>query len=214
MKKYLSSLLIVCMTVLTLTGCGKPALMPEESILALYNLYILEDSEGALALGMSESDVTSILTSFDKALTESLKNNITSAGLVMEDAEVAEIVAARKAALKKMNATCELVSSTEETAVVVLKTTYFDESALDQKAANDALLASQESDAASEEELLLAATKAYAKNLIDGYLSVTPSADYREITIDCTFKNNVWLPANMSSFGKDLGIAISGQVAE
>lgn len=214
MKKYLSSLLILGMTILTLAGCSKPALTPEESILALYNLYILEDSEGVRALGMSESDVTSILTSYDQALTESLKNNISSAGLTMEDAEIAEIVAARKTALKSMTATCELVSSGEESSVVLLKTTYFDEAALDEKAANDALLASQESDAVSEEELLTIATKAYAKNLIDGYLSVTPSDDYREVVIDCSFKDGVWLPSDMSSFGKDLGIAISGQVTE
>ena len=202
------------MAVLTLTGCSKPTLTPEESILALYNLYILEDSAGVLELGMSENDVTSVLASYDQALTESLKTNISSAGLVMEDSEIAKIVTARKTALKTMTATCELVSSDEESAVVLLKTTYFDETALDEKAANDALTASQESDATTEEALLAVATKAYAQNLIDGYHAVAPSADYREIVIECTFKDNVWLPSDMSAFGRDLGIAISGQITE
>ncbi len=213
MKKYLSSLLIICMTMLTLTGCSKPALAPEESIMALYDLYILENSAGVLELGMSEEDVTKVLTSYSQALTDSLTANITSAGLTMEETEIAEIVEARKAALKTMTATCELVSSGEESAVVLLKTTYFDEKALDEKAANNALIASQESDSTDETELLSIATKAYAQNLIDGYLAVTPSSDYKEIVIDCTFKDNVWLPSDMSAFGKDLGIAISGQTA-
>ena len=211
MKKYLSSLLKICMAILSLTGCGKPSLTPEESVMALYDLYILENSEGVLSLGMTKEDVTNVLNSYNQALTDSLTANITSAGLTMDDAMIAEIVSARKTALKNMTATCELVSSDEESAVVLLKTTYFNEKKLDKKAANNALDASQEADSTDEAELLAIATNAYAKNLIDGYLSVTPSSDYKEIIVNCTFKDNVWLPDDMSAFGKDLGIAISGQ---
>ena len=211
MKKYLSSLLKICMAILSLTGCGKPSLTPEESVMALYDLYILENSEGVLSLGMTKEDVTNVLNSYNQALTDSLTANITSAGLTMDDATIAEIVSARKTALKNMTATCELVSSDEESAVVLLKTTYFNEKKLDKKAANNALDASQEADSTDEAELLAIATNAYAKNLIDGYLSVTPSSDYKEIIVNCTFKDNVWLPDDMSAFGKDLGIAISGQ---
>ena len=110
-----------------------------------------------------------------------------------------------------MTATCELVSSDEESAVVLLKTTYFNEKKLDKKAANNALDTSQESDSTDEAEILAIATNAYAKNLIDGYLSVTPSSDYKEVVVNCTFKDNIWLPDDMSAFGKELGIAISGQ---
>ena len=211
MKKYLSSLLIICMTMLIFTGCGKPSLTPEESVKALYDLYILENSEGVLSLGMTKEDVTNVLTSYNQALSDSLTANITSAGLIMTDAQITEIVSARKTALKSMTATCEVISSDEESAVVLLKTTYFNEKKLDKKAANDALAASQEADSTDEAEILAIATNAYAQNLIDGYLSVTPSSDYKEIVVNCSFKDKVWLPDDMSAFGRDLGIAISGQ---
>ena len=214
MKKYLSSLLIIVISLLTLTNCSKPSLSPEQSIMALYDLYILENSAGAIELGMSEEEVTNALTSYSQALTNSLTANIASAGLVMDESLITEIVTARKTALKKMTATCELVSSDEETAVVLLKTTYFNEKELDETAANNALLTSQKSDAYLQEELLSIATDAYAKNLIDGYLAVTPSTDFKEIRIDCTLKNNVWLPDDMAAFGKNLGITISGQIVE
>ena len=211
MKKYLLNLLIICMTLFTLTGCSKPSLTPDESVKALYDLYILENSEGVLSLGMTKEDVTNVLTSYNQALTDSLTANITSAGLTMDDATIAEIVNARKSALKNMTATCELISSDEESAVVLLKTTYFNEKKLDKKAANKALDASQNTDSTDEAEMLAIATNAYAQNLIDGYLSVTPSSDYKEIIVNCSFKDNVWLPDDMSAFGRDLGIAISGQ---
>ena len=214
MKKHLSILLILCMFILNLTGCSKSSLTPDESVKALYDLYILEKTEGVQALGMSKEDITKVLTSYNQALTDSLTANITSAGLAIEDAKITEIVNARKTALKNMTATCELVSSDEETAVVILKTTYFNEKELDEKAANDALVVCQETDSDDEAAMLSIAASAYADNLIQGYLDVIPSSDYREIVINCTLKDNVWLPDDMSAFGKNLGIAISGQPTE
>ena len=99
-----------------------------------------------MELGMSEEEVNNVLTSYHQALTDSLRANITSAGLVMDESVITEIVTARKTALKNMTAVCEVVSLEEETAVVVLKTTYFNEKVLDETAANEALVASQESD--------------------------------------------------------------------
>lgn len=211
MKKCLSALLFICITVLTMTGCSSPKLTPEESVLALYDLYILEESSGVMELGMTEEDVTSVLDSYNQALTDSFHANITSAGLTMEDSVIADIVEARKEALKSMTASCELVSSDETTAVVVLKTSYFSEAALDEKAANDAIAVMQESGSTDEEELLAIATEAYAQNLIDGYLAVTPSEEIKEITVDCVLSDNIWLPADMASFGEELGLVISGQ---
>ena len=51
----------------------------------------------------------------------------------------------------------------------------------------------------------------YTQNLIDAYRNVTPSEKTMDITVECVIQNNTWVPANMSSFGSDLALAITGQ---
>lgn len=211
MKKYLSYCMLICITLLTLTGCFSPKLSAEESVLALYDLYILGDSSGVIELGMTEEDVAAALDTYDQSLADTLSTNMASAGLTVEASSIDEIVAARKEALKAMTVSCELVSSDGNSAVVLLKTTYFDEAALDEKAANDAVAAMEESNLTDYDELLAIGSETYVQNLIDGYLAVTPSEEIKEITVNCTLSDRVWLPEDMSAFGKELGLVISGQ---
>lgn len=51
----------------------------------------------------------------------------------------------------------------------------------------------------------------YTQNLIAAYKDVTPSEDTTDITVECVIQDNSWVPANMSSFGSDLALAITGQ---
>ena len=51
---------------------------------------------------------------------------------------------------------------------------------------------------------------AYTRNLITAYRNVTPSSDTTDITVECVIQNKTWVPANMSSFGSDLALAITG----
>ena len=132
-------------------------------------------------------------------------------GLTVEDATIEEIILARKSALKTMLATSEITSIKEEKAVVKLKTSYFDEATLNKKAAEDAIKKAKESDSSSQKKLLQLATKYYTQNLIDAYLAVTPSDEMKELEINCILSGNTWLPEDMTSFGKELGLIISGQ---
>ena len=51
----------------------------------------------------------------------------------------------------------------------------------------------------------------YTQNLITAYHEVTPSEKTTDISVDCVIQNSTWVPANMSSFGSDLALAITGQ---
>lgn len=211
MKKYLSAFILIAMAVLTITGCSKPKMEAADSVAAIYDLYVKGESAGVLELGMTKEEVTAALESYDQNLADTLRSNMTSAGLTVEDSVIEEIVEARKTALKAMTVSCELVSSDEETAVVSLKTSYFDETALDEKAADDAIVKAQESGSTNSDELLALATQYYTQNLIDGYLAVTPSEEMKELTVNCVLSKNVWLPEDLASFGEELGKIISGQ---
>lgn len=211
MNKYISALIMLCFLIAAITGCSNPRMEASDSVLAIYNLYIKGETEGVLELGMTEENINAALVSYDESLISNLKTSMTSAGLTIEDAVLTEIIEARKTALKTMSASCELSSCENGTAVVILKTTYFNETAMDEKAANDAIEKAAQSGSADADELLTLATKYYAQNLIDGYLSVTPSKEIKEITVNCAFSGGVWLPEDMVTFGEDLGLAISGQ---
>lgn len=211
MKKILSTLLLLCISILALTGCSGPKLDAAETVSAFYCLYVLGDSSQILELGLTEEDAASLLNSYDEALMTTLRNNITASGLTIEDSVIAEIVAARKDALKAMTGSTTLISAEKDTAVVALNTTYFNEKELDERAANDAIESIDALDSTDYEELLAAASEAYAQNLIKEYRSVAASEDTKEITVECKLTDNIWLPSDMAGFGEELGLVISGQ---
>ncbi len=211
-KKHLSAFILIQIVMFLFVGCSNfQTPNAAQSVLSIYNLYIKEETSGVLELGMTEEKISEILNSYNTTLINTLQDNMTSAGLTVENSVLEEIINARKSALKTMLASCEITSIEEDSAVVTLKTSYFDEAALDKKAADDAIKKAKKSGYSDADELLKLATDYYTQNLIDGYLAVTPSEELKEIKVNCVLSKNIWFPEDMTDFGKELGLIISGQ---
>lgn len=211
MKKIFSILGSIGLCLVLLAGCNEPRKDAADSIKAIYDLYILGDTKGISSLGMTDEDIAAAQQTYDDSLRETIRSNFSASGQEIEEDTLDELCAARKEALSKMTASAEVTAESEGKATVVIHTTYFDESDLDADAFYDAREETQKSNFDDLEEQQSFLMNAYTRNLIAAYQNVTPSEDTTDITVECVIQNKTWIPANMSSFGSDLALAITGQ---
>lgn len=211
MKKFCTAILGIFLCSVFLTACGKPQNNAASSVKAIYDLYILGDTEGIASLGMSEEDIKSAQTAYNDSVKETIRANFSASGQEIDNDTLDELCAARREALSKLKANAEITSESEGKATVVLHTTYFDESKLDENAFYNAREAANQSGLGTLEEQQVFLMQTYTQNLIAAYKNITPSKDTTDITVECVIQNNSWVPANMSSFGSDLALAITGQ---
>lgn len=193
------------------TGCGGSRKDAASSVKAIYDLYILGEAGGISSLGMGKEDIAAARQAYDHSLKDTIRSNFAASGQDIDEDTLDELCAARKAALSKMTASAEVTKEGKGKATVVIHTTYFDESALDANAFYAASEAAQQNSFADPEEQQTFLMDAYTQNLIDAYHDVTPSRDTTDIIVECVIQNNNWVPANMSSFGSELALAIAGQ---
>lgn len=211
MKKFFPTLLCMCVCTVFLSGCNGPRKDAADSIKAIYELYILGNTDGIATLGMSKEDINNAKKTYDASLKETIRANFAASGQEIGEEELEKLCAARKTALAKMNATAEVVSESSGKATVVVHTTFFDELDLDADAYYAARKTARENSFSSVEEQQVFLMDTYTKNLIEAYQNVTPSEKTTDITVECVIQNNTWVPANMASFGSDLALAITGQ---
>ena len=211
MKKFCVALFYIFLCTTFLTACGEPEKNAASSVKAIYDLYILGNTDGIKSLGMSDEDIKSAQTAYDDSVRETIRTNFSASGQEIDAATLDDLCTARKEALSRLKATAEVTSESEGKATVTLHTTYFDEAALDKDAFYQAKnSATSQTSLTSIEEQQAFLMAHYTQNLIDAYKNVTPSTDTNEITVACVIQDNEWVPANMSSFGADLAIAITG----
>lgn len=214
MKKIPAVFLCICLCSAFFTGCGQPKTDAADSVKAIYDLYILGDTKGISSLGMSEAEIKAAQNAYDDSVKETIQANFSASGQEIDAETLNDLCAARKEALAKLNASAEVSKESEGKATVVIHTTYFKESELDEDAFYSARQATNEAGLAvlSEQQIFL--MKTYTQNLIAAYENVTPSEDTTDITVECVIQSDAWVPANMSSFGSDLALAITGQNLE
>lgn len=211
MKKLCTVIFCVFLCSAFLTACGEPKRDAASSVKAIYDLYILGDTDGIASLGMSAEDIKSAQTAYDTSLKETIRANFSASGQEIDDDTLNELCAARKEALSKLTATAKVTSESDGKATVVLHTTWFDESNLDENAFYNAREAAKQSGLSTLEEQQVFLMQTYTQNLITSYQEITPSKDTTDITVECVIQDDSWVPANMSSFGSDLAVAITGQ---
>lgn len=212
MKKRFPLFMCLCLAVCIFTGCGHEKPTAADSVKAIYDLYILEDTEGISRLGLSDENIASAQSAYDDALAASIRSNFSASGLEIDEESLNAICQARRDALASMTAEFTVSSETGDRAQVLLSTTYFDEQALDADAAYGARDEADQAKISDHDQYMEYVMKCYTQNLIEGYQAVAPSDETVTITIDCRIINNVWMPTDMSSFGNDLAQAISGQL--
>ncbi len=210
MKKFCTCIFYIFLCSCILTACGEPESNAASSVKAIYDLYILGDTTGISSLGMSDSEIKTAQTDYDNSLKATIRSNFSASGQKIDDETLDELCAARKEALSKLNASAEVTSESEGKATVILHTTYFDESKLDQDAFYSAREAANQSGLATIEEQQVFLMNTYTQNLIAAYKDVTPSKDTNDVTVDCVIQDNSWVPVDMSEFGSDLALAITG----
>lgn len=212
MKKTRTIFLYILLCAVFLTACGEPKKTAASSVKAIYDLYILGDTKGISALGMSDKDIKSAQDAYDQSVKESIRANFSASGQEITDSTLDALCNARKEALSKLKATAEVTSESEGKATVVLHTTYFNEAELDEnafkRAQSDAFLLLESTDDEMQPAELM---EIYTEYLIEAYKDITPSEDTTDITVECVVQNEEWVPASMSSFGSDLALAITGQ---
>ncbi len=213
MKKFSPLFLYACLCFLPLAGCNQPSKNAADSIQAIYDLYILGDTRGISSLGMRDEDISKAQKVYDDSLKETIRNNFASSGQEIDEDTLHRLCDARKKALAKMSASAKVTETDDGKATVLVQTTYFDESALDADAFYNAREDSLQNTFSNLEEQKAFLMNAYTENLIDAYQKVAPSEDTISITVECVIQNNTWVPANMSSFGSDLALALTGQQA-
>ncbi|MFP3156148.1 hypothetical protein LQZ18_17330 [Lachnospiraceae bacterium ZAX-1] len=211
MRKIIIAILSLCMIISVFTGCGRPKLTPDESVKAIYDLYIKGNTVGISKLGLSDKDIALAVSNSDDTVKSTISNTFIANGLDVEDSVIDEICTARKSALSKMESEFEVVSLEKKTAKVKIKTTYFDEKALYDTTFHDAVDTAEVDGYDGYDEYIDAIANAYPQNLIAAYNAVVPSEDKKDFSISCTIVNNTWVPADMSGFGNTLFNTISGQ---
>lgn len=205
-------LILSCFIINLISGCGMSKPTADTSVKAIYELYILGDTEGVSKMGLSEENIRTARTSYDEALAASIRGNFSASGFQIDKKSLDAICQARKEALSRMEATYKVISEEYDSATVVLSTTYFDEQTLDTDAAYDAREAADKDSFPDYNAYSAYIMQQYTQNLIDAYHNVTPSEDTVDITVECVIVNNTWMPKDMASFGSDLASAISGQM--
>lgn len=211
LRKTITLMLSVCMLVGVLTGCGGAKVDAAGSCKALYDLYVLQDKQGVLDMGMPESDADTALKAYDDTMASTMKSLFVTNGLTVDDDTVKDLVAARKGALNKLSCTTEIASSSGKTATVTLKTSYIKEEEIATKAAEDAIKQLEDEKETNQTKRIEIASKYFAENLIEGYKNAEVSDDQKELSVECGLTSNVWMPSDMTGFGTKLGQAISGQ---
>lgn len=214
MKKRFQLFMCLCLAVGILSGCGRAKPTAADSVKAIYDLYILGDTEGVSELGLTDENIADAQAAYDLALAATIRSNFSASGLEISEESLAAICQARKEALASMTAQFTLVSETGDQAQVLLSTTYFDELELDADAAYAARDEADQAGLTDYDEYMEFVMTCYTDHLIEGYQNVVPSEEIVSLTIDCTIVNNVWMPVDMSSFGSDLSQAVSGQIPQ
>lgn len=216
-KKYLLVLVsLILTTSLFLVGCGDSnKVTPEQSAKAYYDLYVLQDSTEIEKLGLSKTEVETVVKAQKTATKNATKKNFTVNGLSITDDQLEAIYNSQMGMMKKLSLNTEVVSSDAETAKVKMTTTYVDFIAADTKAAEDTI---EEAQAAGITDLAKL-SELYINHLVKNVDEIEVSTETKENTFD--FKKQtvqsdgkdkeIWAPTDMTKFGTELGKMITGQ---
>ena len=78
MKKFCISFFSIFLCSIFLTACGEPENNAASSVKAIYDLYILGDTDGISSLGMSTEDIKSAQTAYDDSVKETIRANFSA----------------------------------------------------------------------------------------------------------------------------------------
>ncbi|ADF98159.1 putative lipoprotein [Clostridium botulinum F str. 230613] len=187
-KSLILSLVLLFIPIMVIGCSSKPKVGADETGKILFDFYIKGDQESLSKIKISKDQIEEISKMQKDKTISTIKTNLATAGLKVNDEQIKQIYAARVSALKKLSAKAEVVSQDDKSAQVKLKATHIDEVALDEKAATDAVEEVKKMNLTDRQEALNKATDIYIKNLIKSYENVKPSSDMKEQTFKFIIK--------------------------
>ncbi len=212
MKKLLSLVLAAAFITMAFTACGGPEITADASCEVLYNLYIKQDVTNTDKLGISADESKEILDLMNKTAADTFIANATgngTNGLAVTDEQAAQVAQAIYIAQKKLTPKFELVSSDKKTAVVKITTNYIEQTTIDTDAATQAVEAVNALGLTDENEWAKKVVEEYISRLVDGLNNAQPSAETREMTVEMSVTDGVWLPTNMETFATNLSSSVA-----
>ncbi|NFL97274.1 DUF5105 domain-containing protein [Clostridium botulinum] len=209
-KSLILSLILLFIPIMVIGCSSKPKVSADETAKILFDFYIKGDQESLSKIKISKDQIEEISKMQKDKTISTIKTNLATAGLKVNDEQIKQIYAARVSALKKLSAKAEVVSQDDKSAQVKLKATHIDEVALDEKAATDAVEEVKKMNLTDTQEALNKATDIYIKNLIKSYENVKPSSDMKEQTFKFIIKEKTWIAEDMKNFGEGIVKLTSG----
>lgn len=162
-KSLILSLVLLFIPIMVIGCSSKPKVSADETAKILFDFYIKGDQESLSKIKISKEQIEEVSKMQKDKTISTLKTNLRSTGLKVNDEQVNKIYTARVSALKKLSAKTEVVSQDDESAHVKLKATYIDEVGLDKKAATDAVEEVKKMNLTDRQEALNKATDIYIK---------------------------------------------------
>lgn len=228
--KWLAVLAVVTALCLSLTGCGKKMAPADQTIGALFELAVKSNTAPMKDLLGFDTDEDVFNAFFeegsDVALADSLSNAFARADTGMPAESMQELTNAFVNVFNKVSYTAEITSEDKDTTIVTLKVygiPYDDLNQLSSDAYNKMLSSLTGDDMIAindgNTEILSSYLAQYARDLIDGLVSIEPTSEAHAITVTCkkliiqvNDKETVaWLPSDMDGFINEIASAIYAQ---
>lgn len=226
-KKLSAVAAVIALLCAALTGCGSKMAPADESVGALFELAVKDNTAPMKQLLGFDSDEAVRSAFFEEdsymELAEGMKEALTNAGVEMTDEDIQELSDSMTSMLNKITYTAEITSSDSSTTVVTLKINGYQVSDIETVLTDAALsmqasLTDEDSMAImnGDTELFTAYMKSFLNDFLNRLNELEVGSDPVEITVNCeklAVEVNgkavaAWLPSDMTEFSDDIESAI------
>lgn len=230
MKKLVTLVAMMSMLCMVLAGCGTKLAPADETISALYDLYVKQDAEPIVSLLGFESEEVAFDAFFaedvdPEATVNEMVDMFSQMGVEMTEEETQAFTDSMIGMIDRAECTAEITSEEGDTTVVTLSIKGFDVNEI----SNTALETVTEMvNNMTEEEALALSTDEEAYNdymkqvvqlFTDGFNAAVVSEEAVEVEVECqklAVDNNgkeivAWLPVDMDGFASDVEAAVFQQ---
>ncbi len=204
LQKSIAVIMLMALGIFVLAGCGSKTVPAEETAKALYDLYVLQKTDGAKSIGLTDEEIKKSLDAQKSSSINATRSNFISGGLSISNEKLEEIYAAQTEALKKLSSKIEIVSSDKDVTKVKISTSYLDFVGADTRAAEAALKETNDKKKLAE---------IYPNKIIEEFKKIQPSSELKEKTFDFKKENlkvsdgtkQAWIPSDITGFATELG---------
>lgn len=226
-KRLVAVAVVMVMVCMMLTGCGKKAAPADQTIGALFELYIKDNAtpmKDLLGFETEEAVVEAFFeNSEDADLASAVQEVLESSGIQMTEEESQELVDSMQTMMNKTSCTVEITSQEKDVTVVTLQVKGYSADAMmdvimecAEKMEESMTEEDIEAINMGDEELYNSFLKQYVNDFITGIAEMEPEEEPVTIEVECEMQiidvngeeQIEWLPVDMDQFTDDVDAAI------